>query len=233
MARNPPPSSVAPRHMRYLPRERVLADFIAEVSLRGPGQGLETDCLEVFVSQRRLVVQRVRWQFPGGQAQICSPVGPARLVELGPDRSLVTLLGREAADALDEATRRALTRLLEQRAAWSAEAWSRAGFTAFRPRRTTGTEHQVDDPAQADFFELGGSVDDKVPHRTLRLGRSHDEIVDDHASHMDGPREREIVVLERLDVATEAGQRAVTRQFGPEVAEVAFWFATHRAACFG
>lgn len=220
-----------PRLMRYLPGSRFLGDFVAEVPLRRPSDGLNGDCLEILAAATRVAVQRVRWHFPGGQAQICTPAGPARIVERARSCDVAALLGADGGAAIEEVHVDTVRRALAGCARWSPDQWDIAGFSAFAPRRSTGTESRVA-AADADFFELGGSVDDKVPYRTLRLGRVHDEIVDDHSWHWSGPPVRQIVVLEVLDASTARGIGSVERQFGPEVARVAAWFVARRSSRF-
>jgi hypothetical protein len=224
-----PPTAAAPP-LRYVARARLLGAFAADLVIRRPGESLDGDCLEVFVAQRRIVTSLVHWRFPGGQVEIRSPFGPVHTVAFDPALDPRTLL-RDDAAWVDDAQLVALARTLTALAAWTSEDWIDAGRKAFSPRLATGSEYQVP-PWQADFLELGGSPDDKIPFLTLRIGRVHDEIVDDH-SYLDGQMtHRRIVVRETLDAASEAGRSSVEAQFGPEVAEVGAWLAAHRGDCF-
>jgi hypothetical protein len=89
-------------------------------------------------------------------------------------------------------------------------------------------------PAEADFFELGQSVtfDGRLPMQTLRLGRTHDEIVLDHG--MSWPsRERQLTERTRLEPpGTPAALRAIEAVFGPQMARSAALFHTTRERRF-
>ena len=91
------------------------------------------------------------------------------------------------------------------------------------------------EPGEADFFELGQSTsfDGTVPFLTLRLGRSHDEIVLDH-SFGANDSERTIEVQRRLDPpGTPDALAAIAAAFGADMAGAAAHFHATRGARFG
>jgi hypothetical protein len=126
--------------------------------------------------------------------------------------------------------------LLAQVAAIQAdpEAWSsEVVLGLFTPKTDTRAEEVTAE--EADFFELGGSVtfDGRFPHLTLRLGRTHDEIVLDHC--FEWPvRERRLDHRERLDPpGTPEALSSIEASFGADVAAAAARFHRSRAGRFG
>jgi hypothetical protein len=94
----------------------------------------------------------------------------------------------------------------------------------FEPRAGAGADRVP--TAEADFIELGRSVtgDGRLPMLTLRLGRSHDEVVLDHSFVWPGP-DRELVLLARHEPpATPAALADIAGRFGQDMARAAACF---------
>ena len=90
-------------------------------------------------------------------------------------------------------------------------------------------------PSEADCFELGRSetLDGKVPSLTLRLGRTHNEIVRDH-SFSSPDLIRRLEVLERLEPpAGPEALAAIREAFGDDMARAAARFQVGRDGRFG
>lgn len=181
---------------------------------------------EVFVLRDRTVIVPVRWSFPGGQMEIRTPLGTGEELPTGDD-AVATRLGDENAAAVTA-----------WRAAYfGAEPRYAEGFALFQPRPATRRESRVP-PANADFFELEGSVDGdwrspfgSHPCRILRLGWRHDEIVLELAPEW-GDAARRITVERRLDAALTADRDVIASVFGEQAAAIASWFVSDRARHF-
>ena len=213
--------------LRYVPEERAIAEFIGQAEIPS-GYGLAYDAIELLLAPGRMLAQRAQWAFPGGQMEIRTPAGPPTVVPLSAPDWLERSLGPDGLAVVHEGQRAAWRATVADRASWSAERWVDTHFALFAPRRATGRESQVP-KADADFFDL--EADSRYPHRTLRLGRVADQIIDDHGVHWMAT-ERKLEALETLDAATAEGASRIEQQFGPEARAVAVWFAQDRGARF-
>jgi hypothetical protein len=218
------------QRVRYLPRVRMVAQWVGEVVTSPTPRSIE-QTVEIWTTPHQLVLQPMTWRFPGGQAQISEPAGPARLVPLSEGQTLASALGPDLCEHLETIELQAFQSHIQRCMGAPAREWMQHVFSVLQPRHATGVESRVE-PDLADFFELGASEDDRIPLRTLRLGRAHDELVLDHSFSWNGPRERTIVVEEVLDCGAPRDAERVESVFGTDIRRVAEWFARNRMAAF-
>ena len=231
MERNPEGLPDREPRMRYLPAQRSMGDLVADLSLQSTTNGPSTDTLDVIVTPTLLIVQRIAWSPYGGPATDCAPTGPARIGPLHGPHPLAALLRPEEERAIDPAARRWADALIERRRAWSAEQWRAACFAHCMPMREDGMSRHV--PAeQADWFELAtGVATSRGVELTLRLGRTTDQLIDDHGYHFNDSA-RTVEVRASFDAGTPEGRATVAAALGDQVADMAWWFAQDRAGRF-
>ncbi len=215
--------------VRFLPSVRLVAELVGEV-VTSPTPNRIEHVVEVWTTPDRIVLQPMVWEFPGGQAQHCEPDGPARVVLLSEVGTLERALGPALCGFVDPRALQAFEDQVQRRAGAGSDEWLRCVFSVFLARLSKGVEHRVE-PKEADYFELGFST--RYPVFTLRLGRSHDELVMDHGwSSRSEVLERTIDVHEVLDCTKPDDAARVEAVFGADVRRVAEWFAANRNAAF-
>lgn len=208
-----------------------LGDFVyrAELVLPDQGYGLNYEAVELRITRAAVAAQRVRWDFPGGQMQICTPIGPERRAQGANAAALRAVIEPAERVALADVLT-ALEAALDARGLWAADSWPARALRLGVPRRA-GQDTDRAAWSEADLLELWPSPirsrgeDGAPPTVVLRLARARGR-ASDALLWPDDARTEPVVA------GTPDGDAAIRQRCGRAFAEVAAWFAQDREARF-
>jgi hypothetical protein len=208
-----------------------LGDFLyrGELVLPTQGYGLDYEAVELRITRAAVEAQRVQWDFPGGQMQIRTPIGPERRAEGATATALRAVIAPAEQEALAGALP-ALEAALDASALWAADAWPARALRSGMGRRA-GHDTDLVVWSEADHLDLWPSPvrsrgeDGAPPTVVLRLTRDLGRASDALLWPYDGRTVRVVA-------GTPAGDASIRAGCGRVFAEVAAWFAKDRAGRF-